>query len=739
MPGGSTGRVCPRCAAAFLKAAPTEMPGDATSSPRPFTPPPVAELAPLFPQLEILELIGQGGMGAVYKARQKELDRLVALKILPPGIGQDAAFAERFAREAKALAKLNHPGIVTIYDFGQTDGLFYFLMEFVDGVTLRQLLNGGRVSPREALAIVPQICDALQFAHDQGIVHRDIKPENILLDRRGRVKVADFGLAKLVAEGTEPAVGGLPTAGSPVLTESGKIMGTPQYMAPEQVTHPLDVDHRADIYSLGVVFYQMLTGELPTGKFEPPSKQVVIDVRLDEVVLRALEKQPELRYQQASQLKTQVETIAQTAVEQSRFPSAAPRYNPRQTTIVVGATIVFVVFFFAVLGVALEYPSQATAPFIVMGMCVIGLGICGLRLAGLWPFPSWRFPKPNFSSRNLPASQAANEPAKKETPAGKEYFLCALALLPMLACWFLAYVFVLPKVKNNSLNYPIEFRPYENFPWRGFFAWMADHWTRRAFLGIVALLILAEFLLPIWRRHRRWLVWTVVALVNGATLLTLIGAFALSMQNPAHNPREVIGETIRNEVGRQLREAGATYDDLQVPVAINRDSGTPFKVSYRGLQNFKGAGGTTPGANGEFIMEYIGGGQWQGALAGMRFTVSVGSKDNIDLPFVNDPQVLGVWKSVDFVADASKFNPEQPTWKDKLYLKGLTFLENGKTPQPWMTWTKGVVIHHGDKTASHYEIREINGMSYMFFEWKSGDVTIWGMKPRYFVLQRNQQ
>ena len=169
----------------------------------PFNPPAVAELAPLFPQLEILELIGKGGMGAVYKARQKQLDRIVALKILPPGIGDDPAFAERFAREAKALAKLNHPGIVTLYEFGR-DGLpdsataerrpaaplyrrmlFYFLMEFVDGVNLRQLLHAGRISPREALAIVPQICDALQFAHDQGIVHRDIKPENILLDRRG--------------------------------------------------------------------------------------------------------------------------------------------------------------------------------------------------------------------------------------------------------------------------------------------------------------------------------------------------------------------------------------------------------------------------------------------------------------------------------------------------------------------------------------------------------------------------
>src|SRR5271157_4683319 len=140
MPGGSTGRVCPGCAAAFLKAAPTEMPGDATGSPRPFTPPPVAELAPLFPQLEILEFVGQGGMGAVYKARQKQLDRVVALKILPPGIGHDAAFAERFTREAKALAKLNHPGIVTLYEFGKANSqpstlnpqppLYYFLMEF---------------------------------------------------------------------------------------------------------------------------------------------------------------------------------------------------------------------------------------------------------------------------------------------------------------------------------------------------------------------------------------------------------------------------------------------------------------------------------------------------------------------------------------------------------------------------------------------------------------------------------
>lgn len=283
--------------------------GPAAATPAP--PPPLEEIARHFPNFDLLECLGRGGMGVVYKARQKSLNRLVALKILAPERGQDPAFAERFSREAQALARLNHPNIVTVYDFGVTDGLFYLLMEFVDGVNLRQLLEASRLSSREALAIVPQICDALQYAHDHGIVHRDIKPENLLMDRQGRVKVADFGLAKLVgredsAGGTELAAGVLASS----LTEAGKVMGTPSYMAPEQQAHPAEVDHRADIYALGVVFYQMLTGELPGQRLEPPSKRVLIDVRLDEVVLRALEKEPDRRYQQASQVKSDVETIA---------------------------------------------------------------------------------------------------------------------------------------------------------------------------------------------------------------------------------------------------------------------------------------------------------------------------------------------------------------------------------------------------------------------------------------------
>jgi serine/threonine protein kinase len=267
-----------------------------------FVPPPVADIAKLFPQLEVLEFIGKGGMGAVYKARQSNLDRLVALKILPPAAAGDPGFAERFNREARALARLNHPNIVAVHDFGQAGALHYLVMEFVDGGNLRQIEQAGRLAPEQALAIVPQICEALQFAHNEGIVHRDIKPENILLDKKGRVKITDFGIAKFFGLTAEQAP----------LTGARDVVGTPHYMAPEQIEKPRTVDHRADIYSLGVVFYEMLTGELPLGKFAPPSRKVQVDVRLDEVVLHALEKEPELRYQQASQVKTAVETIARS-------------------------------------------------------------------------------------------------------------------------------------------------------------------------------------------------------------------------------------------------------------------------------------------------------------------------------------------------------------------------------------------------------------------------------------------
>jgi predicted Ser/Thr protein kinase len=265
-----------------------------------FDPPMPADLARHFPQLDILEMIGIGGMGVVYKARQPNLDRIVALKILSPDAGADPAFSKRFAQEARSLARLNHPNIVSVYDFGLAGPYYYFVMEYVDGVNLREMTESRKLEPREALAIIPKICDALQYAHDEGVVHRDIKPENILVDKKGRVKIADFGIAKILGQNA---------AATTRLTGPQSVMGTPHYMAPEQFERPLEVDHRADIYSLGVVLYEMLTGELPLGRFAPPSKKVEIDVRLDEVVLRTLENKPDQRYQKASDLKTELESI----------------------------------------------------------------------------------------------------------------------------------------------------------------------------------------------------------------------------------------------------------------------------------------------------------------------------------------------------------------------------------------------------------------------------------------------
>ena len=327
--------LCPRCLLALTFATETEIAGEplpaapsqAARSASPPTPS-TAEIARCFPQLEILECLGRGGMGAVYKVRQPRLDRLVALKVLLRSRetgGDDAAFAERFSREARALARLNHPSIVAVHEYGAAGGYPFLIMEYVDGLTLRQLLQRGKLKPEEALAIVPKICEALQFAHRNGIVHRDIKPENILLDKTGQVKITDFGIAKIIA----------PETPAQALTGAKEVVGTPHYMAPEQVERPQAVDHRADIYSLGVVFYEMLTGELPLGKFQPPSNKVRLDVRLDEVVLRALAKEPERRYQQVTEVKTDLETIAGSPSSQPNPPAAPPAPPPGQPALAV--------------------------------------------------------------------------------------------------------------------------------------------------------------------------------------------------------------------------------------------------------------------------------------------------------------------------------------------------------------------------------------------------------------------
>ena len=265
-----------------------------------------ATIAELLPHLDVLELAGQGGMGVVYKARQRELDRLVALKVLLPEPERDPSFAERFAREARALARLHHPNVVTIYDSGRVGDLFFFIMQYVDGKTLREVMSERRLEAREALAIISQICDALQYAHDEGVMHRDIKPENVLIDERGRVRIADFGLAKLLSHHDTDFS----------LTLPEQAMGTMHYMAPEQIENAGGVDHRADVYAVGVLFYELLTGELPIGHFPLPSERAM-DRRFDKIVLHALAKEPTRRYQRVHDLKTDVDAMASSAPEHS--------------------------------------------------------------------------------------------------------------------------------------------------------------------------------------------------------------------------------------------------------------------------------------------------------------------------------------------------------------------------------------------------------------------------------------
>lgn len=308
IPTHSPHGLCPRC---LIRGA---MPSPSSTRLRrgvsPIEPPTAAEVNEFFPHLEVLELIGAGGMGAVYTARQPALDRVVALKIVQSPRGDDdPVFAERFAREARAMAKLDHPNIVTIHESGEAGGLPFLLMEYVDGVTLREAMANRLLTTVEALAVIPQVCDALDFAHRAGVVHRDIKPENILIDQTGRVKIADFGLAKLA----DPK--------NVTLTRTQQAMGTPHYMAPEQWERPNDVDHRADVYAVGVVLYELLTGELPLGRFALPSEKGQGDARLDEVVIRALAKDPGQRFQTAGQIKAALSGVNLAAFT----PAVQPR------------------------------------------------------------------------------------------------------------------------------------------------------------------------------------------------------------------------------------------------------------------------------------------------------------------------------------------------------------------------------------------------------------------------------
>ncbi len=310
---------CPICLLRLAAAPDSQvLPETEANATKPSHPvPDIETIKRAFPQLEIIEQIGRGGMGTVFKARQPKLDRFVSLKILSEKLAEKPTFAERFAQEGKLLARLSHPNIVTVHDFGQVEvtddtgkksTLYFLILEYVDGVNLRQAMREERFTPEQALAIVPKICEALQYAHDESVLHRDIKPENILLDTKGRVKITDFGIGKLTQASEEVSKSTQPSQEESNLTATGVVLGTPNYMAPEQLETPNTVDHRADIYSLGVVFYELLTGELPKGQLTPPSEKTPVNAEIDGIVLKALQRDRTQRHQSAEELKTEIET-----------------------------------------------------------------------------------------------------------------------------------------------------------------------------------------------------------------------------------------------------------------------------------------------------------------------------------------------------------------------------------------------------------------------------------------------
>ena len=277
-----------------------------------FVAPSPEELTARLPNLEVSEVLGQGGMGVVYKGRQPFLDRQIAIKLIRPDFGADADAQRRFIDEARALARLTHPYVVSVFDCGRAGDLFYFVMEYVAGTSLRQMIANKTLTNRDVLDYLPQIGQALQHAHDNGVVHRDVKPENILVDQRNRVRLVDFGLAKWLK------------ASAPADRDAARIAGTWGYMAPVQIFAPATVDHRADVFSTGVVSYEMLTGELPGQVHQPPSARSAADPRFDPIVLRALEHDRERRYQYMRDMNTDVLHLTRTADSTIRLSKTIP-------------------------------------------------------------------------------------------------------------------------------------------------------------------------------------------------------------------------------------------------------------------------------------------------------------------------------------------------------------------------------------------------------------------------------
>ena len=288
---------------------------------------------------EIRSPLGAGGMGEVYLAQDTNLDRKVALKVLPADVAADRHRMSRFVQEAKAASALNHPNIITIYEIEQIDSVLFIATEFIDGVTLRDRLRNASMKLGDALDVATQIAGALAAAHTAGIVHRDVKPENVMLRRDGIVKVLDFGLAKLTAHAVEASAATEAATPGLINTEPGMVMGTAIYMSPEQA-RGIDVDARTDIFSLGVVIYEMLAGRLPfqgsntneilasiLGDNDPPPLarySTEVPVELERIVSKALRKDRDERYQTVKDLLLDLQSLKQEAEFERKLERSTP-------------------------------------------------------------------------------------------------------------------------------------------------------------------------------------------------------------------------------------------------------------------------------------------------------------------------------------------------------------------------------------------------------------------------------
>ncbi|MHB1080165.1 MAG: protein kinase domain-containing protein [Prosthecobacter sp.] len=352
-----------------------------------WTPPSPEHLQAMLPQYDQWEMIGCGGMGAVYKARQTSLDRLVAIKVLPPQVAEDEAeYIERFKNEARTMARMNHPAIVAVYDFGETrDELLYIVMEYIDGTDVAKMIQSqGKLPVDHALAITAHVCDALAYAHEHGVVHRDIKPANILINMEGAVKVADFGLARMHDPGQ---------SGS--LTQEGTTMGTPDYVAPEVLVIGMQVDGRADLYAVGVMLYNMLTGKIPRGNFQMPSEKMGCDTRYDAIILKAMEQDVARRYQSSRELRRDLDQILTVPVAKEKPARQAPAGGmlPRQP---------------------LPPPPPPGTPWGMIAAALIVVGVAAVLLLRRGePPPSPPAPE---VAQTEPAKQEPQRPPSNQTP-----------------------------------------------------------------------------------------------------------------------------------------------------------------------------------------------------------------------------------------------------------------------------------------------------------------------------------